>query len=45
MNKHHLDHSGEVFGGLFEWGENSSAFFEPSNEPFDDVAFEIRLLL
>ena len=41
MNERHPDHAREVFGGLLEPREDSSAFLEPANQTFDDMAIAI----
>ena len=40
-----LDHSGEVFCGFLESREDASAFLEPADETFNDVAATVRLFI
>jgi len=37
----HFQHTAKVFGGVFEPGENSPDFFEPTNETFNNVSSAI----
>jgi hypothetical protein len=45
VNKGHLQHAGVVLGGLLEAREDATAFFEPADESFDDVALSVDLLV
>jgi len=41
VNEGHFEHTAEVLGGFLETGEDTTALFEPADQPFDDVAFSI----
>ncbi len=45
MDEGHLQHAGEIGRCLLEAGENPPAFLEPADEPLNDVAAAIRLLV
>jgi len=42
-NEGHLNHPGKVLGCLLEAAEYPPAFFEPTNQPFDDVPAAVCL--
>jgi len=41
VDEGHLDHAREILSGLFEPREDASAFFQPTDQSFDDVALAI----
>ena len=43
MDECELQHTTEVFGRLLESREDSPAFFQPTDEAFDDVASAVRV--
>jgi len=43
VDESHLDHPEEVLGGLFKTGEYPPAFFEPTDQPLNDVAVAIGI--
>lgn len=45
MDESHFDHASEVFGGFFKPSEDTSAFFQPANQSFDDVPLAIYFLV
>lgn len=42
MNESHFDHTNEVLGGLFKTCQHPAAFFQPTNQSFNDVTLAIR---
>jgi hypothetical protein len=40
-DERHLNHPGIVFRGLLEARENAATFFQPTDEPFDDVTLAV----
>jgi len=45
MDESHFEHPGVVLGGFLESREDTSAFFQPSDQAFDDVSFAIGFLI
>ena len=41
MDEREFQHATEVFGRLLESGEDASAFFQPTNEPFNDITLAV----
>ncbi len=42
MDEGHFKHSGEILGGLFKPREDASAFFQPSDQSFDDIPLAVQ---
>ena len=41
MDESYFEHAGEVLGGFLESREDASAFFQPADQSFDDVASSV----
>jgi hypothetical protein len=45
VDESYFEHSGEVFGGFLESREDATAFFQPADQPLDDVSSSVFLLI
>lgn len=45
MDESHFEHTGEVLGGFLEPREDASAFFQPADQPLNDVSLAVEMLL
>ena len=41
VDEGHFEHSGKILGGLFKPREDASAFFQPSDQSFNDIPLAV----